>query len=201
MWRFQSLFALVSVKQWLLVPIQCQQRSPFWGVVKEETLFSAEQLSCDTAPMWEQDSCGTTQLWYNMTVKTAQLWGSPRARPLLWLDSSLLLLLVLLFFALLFCAVLVFSVCSSETSLVLQLSQGDAVFRFPWKGKCALRARGGLAYRNRRPCPWSLTDLSSSKWGLKILCDWSKQYYPNWLKLSFPDCLELCGCLKLCSYD
>ena len=42
--------ALISiVNQWSLAPIQRQQESPIWGVVKEGTLFSAKQLNFNTA--------------------------------------------------------------------------------------------------------------------------------------------------------
>ena len=32
-----------------LVPIQCQQESPIWGAVKEETVFNAKHLNCENS--------------------------------------------------------------------------------------------------------------------------------------------------------
>ena len=123
----------VSTVNWLsLVPIQCQQEFPVWGVVKG-TLFCAKQLNCDTA----------------------QLWGSPGARALSGQTLCSALPLSGLLCAVLVCSILCQSVLvcprlllsSSETSSVFQLNQGNSL---QWKGKVpSLSHMGGGLYRQK----------------------------------------------------
>ena len=76
-----------AVNWWLLVPAQCQQQSPIWGVVKKETLFSTNssvimQHGCESAlgpgPSWaRQLSLDWSVLVYSASLCTclsAPVW-------------------------------------------------------------------------------------------------------------------------------
>ena len=120
--------------------------------------------------LWRQHSCGRAQLWYSMAVKTAWPWNSSNviehsyknrmAMRQLWgqaslqLDSTAPLLAGPLWWD-------IFGVSAQPGKRCLQ----SLVER---KNSCAPRARGELIYINRSPCPWSLINLSSCKWGLQI---------------------------------
>lgn len=46
------LWFVASVNQWSVAPIQHQQDSPVWGVVKKEALFSAHSSMVKTTLLW-----------------------------------------------------------------------------------------------------------------------------------------------------
>lgn len=125
------------VNQWSLAPIQCQHESPVWGVVKKETLFSANS-SVVIQFTWV--------LWYSIAAKQHN-WecgceavlgqSGPWARPF-WLDSSALL-----------CSV------PARRFWCYSSSQGNAVFNL-WKEKvCSSSQRTADLYREVPiPGPW-----------------------------------------------
>ena len=167
----------VSTVNWLsLVPIQCQQEFPVWGVVKG-TLFCAKQLNCDTA----------------------QLWGSPGARALSGQTLCSALPLSGLLCAVLVCSILCQSVLVCPRLLHsppvkhLQCFNSTRETVFSGKGKCPLWATWEVAYIDRSPSPWTLIDPSSCTWGLQILVvfDWSTRHCPDWSKHSHSGWSEL----------
>ena len=157
-WQYTSLD---SVNQWLLVPFQHQQKSPIWGAMKKETLFSTKQLNCDRAQLWRMHGCGIAQPWQQHCHENSTAMRQPCGQVPLGLGPSPTREFCsapcwpYLLCASLHCAVLVWSpllwaapycasflwpalVCSAlhqQDTLVFQLSQGNTVFSLLWTRK------------------------------------------------------------------
>ena len=137
--------AFTIVNRRSLALIQCHQESPFWGAVKDKTLFGANssiviQYSCETA-----GKC---------VISIIKQPSKPVRQPLghdpLWLDSCAVLWSVppVLAQSCLFHSALSWSVplCSSETFSVFQLQLGKFSLQ-------SLVERGRLTYLDRSPHP------------------------------------------------
>lgn len=155
------------------MPIQCQEISPFWGVERKETLFSA-QLNYEIA-----------QLWNSMTVKqlnkivlqfnyqTAKLWNSTNVR---WPSGKVVLRWVPLMTRYL-CPALVRSallclLCSRlvgwDVFGVSGLAGKTHASIFGKRESTLSELTGVLTYIERIPLPWLLIGSFSCKWGLQI---------------------------------
>ena len=146
--------------------------APIWGVLKKETLISPNSSivthNCENSPAVEQFDSASAQLWSSTAVEQH---GCEAALGHGGLCSARLLHL---------CWPVL---CQSLFLLCPPLLQWDffssswekAVSVFGRKGEYTLQAREESAFIARSPNPWSLTGLSSCKWGLQIVTVWLVQ--------------------------
>lgn len=128
-----------------MTPIQCQQESPIWAVVKKESLFCAKQLNCATAPCEAAALRCSTAAWAPWARPSAATQLCP-APPPLHVSPSVLRCSDLPRSALLL---------GDTTGVSVRAPPGILDLSLRGKGERVPTARGELAYKDRRPRPWS----------------------------------------------